>query len=305
MSAALPRPIPAGVRLALVLAFALGVAVAWFLLRPNSRSVASQGAERTTATANSATLTLPANEELAAEPAISSAATASRATPEQLVAEIHRLLAPGAPIDRNRLIQELLPRLVAIDPIAATTLLGGIEAGPLREEMVRQLARLLSASDIHTALAWLTRLPEPDRKPAAEAVIAQVSQTDPAGALGVASTLGVGLDDGRQEHLMQLWTEEKPTDALAWVTTQPATPERDRLLARAIHVRAQQDPADAVRLTLAHIPAGSAQDEALLGVIRQWAIREPAAAAEWVRNLPHGPLLSRAQAELALAMKQR
>ena len=224
---------------------------------------------------------------------------------DRLVAEITLLLRPGISIERDRLFNDLLPKLVALDPVAATRLMQGLEPGPVREEVLRQLARLMSASDIHATLAWLTGLSATDQPPAAEAVIAQINQTDPAGALEVAAAFRIGLNDGRQEHLIQIWTEAKPAEAMAWVRAQPAGPVRDRLLARTAHVRAQQDPADAASLVLGHMPPGPAQEEALMNVVRQWAVRDPAAAAAWVSQFPSGPLLTRAQAELETARKLR
>jgi hypothetical protein len=223
----------------------------------------------------------------------------------RLIEEFHHLLRPGVPLDRDRLVNALLPTLVARDPATAARLVEELEAGPVREELLRHLARLMSASDIHTTLAWLSRLPPTDQPMAAEAVMAQINQSDPAGALEVADVFRIGLDDGRQEHLLQLWTESDPVHAMAWVTTRPAGPARDRLLARAAHVRVQQDPAQAVQLVLNHMAAGPAQEEALMGVIRQWAVRDPAAAADWVKRFSPGPLLTRAQAELEIARKVR
>lgn len=219
--------------------------------------------------------------------------------------EIHHVLRSRGPVDLDRLVNDLLPKLVARDPAAATGLVAALEAGPLREVLLRQLARLMSAADIHATLAWLVTLPAADQTSAVEAVIAQVNQSDPAGAMSVAAEFGIGLADGRQEHVMQLWTEQDPARAVAWITAQPAGPSRDRLLARTAYVRAQQEPVQAAGLVLDQMSAGPAQGDALMVVVRQWAVRDPAGAADWVKLFPHGPLLRRAQAELETARKLR
>jgi hypothetical protein len=286
--------------LAFVLVAVVLTGLAWLRVAPASPKPVQLEPSPPVPPAAARPLELPDRGAFPARPA-----TSARAAAADLVDEISALLRPGTPLDRDRLVNDLLPRLVARDPSAATRLVAALAPGPLREELLRHLARLMSASDIHATLGWLAGLPPADRLPAAEAVIAQINQTDPAGAMGVANAFGIGLTDGRQEHLIQLWTEQEPAAAVAWVTAQPAGADRDRLLARTAFVRAQQEPAAAARLVLDQMSAGPAQEDALMSVVRQWAVSDPAAASDWVKQFPHGPLLTRAQAELELARKQR
>lgn len=103
----------------------------------------------------------------------------------------------------------------------------------MRHDFLGRVVRAWTETDPAGALTWLTSLPDPaDRQLAAAAAIAQVAQSDPAGALDLAQLLRIGLDDGSLEHRVQLWTEDDPRAALNWVMTQPAGPIRDRLLTR-------------------------------------------------------------------------
>lgn len=285
-----------------ILLLAVAVAIAYFGIPASKPSVPATPTAGVTPPASNP----PRNEiTVAPPPSPSRPLLPPRDPTAQALAEISGYLRFGTAFDRDWAVNVLLPKLVARDPSAATRLVETWEAGPLREELLRHLARLMSASDIHATMAWLSGLPEVDQTAAAAAVVAQVNQTDPAGAIGLAEAFRVGLDDGRQEHLMQLWTEEHPAAAVAWVTSQPAGPSRDRLVARAAHVRAQRDAREASRLVLNFMQPGPAQEDALMAVVRQWAVRDPAAAAAWVHQFPSGPLLSLAQGELATARKLR
>jgi hypothetical protein len=223
---------------------------------------------------------------------------------ETLAEEITHALRNGSAAERDHAFNELLPRLIASDPAAAGHLALAWEPGSLRDEFLRHVIRLWSAADIGSALTWLVSLlDEPDRNKAATAATAQVAQSDPAGAIELSSLLRTDMEDGSLERLAQLWTEEKPREAQAWILVQPASPLRDRLLVRIAHVRAQQEPAVAADLVLNHLPPGATRDEALLNVVRQWALRDPTSATAWVAQFPAGPLHTRALTELETARK--
>jgi hypothetical protein len=121
----------------------------------------------------------------------------------------------------------------------------------------------------------------------------------------LAQLLRVGLDDGSLEHRAQVWAEEEPAVAVRWAMAQPAGLVRDRLLTRVAWVRAQSDPAEAAGLVLNHMLPGDRRDEALLGVIRQWAGRDAITVLAWVDNIPAGPLHTRALAAVETARLPR
>ena len=227
--------------------------------------------------------------------------TASAVTPAE---EISRALRSGTVAERDRALNLLLPALVGSDPAAASHLALAWEPGALRDELLHEVIRLWAAADIGGAVTWLTSLlNNADRGNTATAAAAQVAQTDTPGAIELSQLLGVGTADGSLEHLTQLWTEEKPREAMAWIVTQPTGPNRDRLLSRIAWVRAQSEPADAAGLVLDHMTAGTLRDDAIIGVVHQWALRDPAGATNWVSQFQPGPLRTRALGELETARK--
>ena len=220
--------------------------------------------------------------------------------------ELTRALRSGSAADRDRAFNVLLPNLVAVDPALAGHLALAWEPGALRDELLRQFIRRWAATDIGGVITWVTSLlKETDRQNAALAATAQVAQDDPAGALELAQLLHTGLDDGSLEHLAQIWTEENPREAVDWIVHRPSDGLRDRLLARIAWTRAQREPAEAAGLVLDHMPPGDARDEALIGVVRQWAGRDPGPASAWVAQFPAGTLQTRALAALGAGRQLR
>jgi hypothetical protein len=236
----------------------------------------------------SVTKTAPAPPDRGATIVVSSSPAQARACPATAGA-IEYALHRGTTADRENAFYELLPRLMAGDPAAAGRLALAWEPGRRREELLREVVRLWAAADPGSLITWQTSLPDPaDRALAAEAMTAQVAQTDPAGALELAWLLRVGLEDGRIERQAQLWTEEEPAAAIAWVRTQPTGNLRDRLLARIARVRARSNPTEATGLLLTYMSPGNERDEALLAVVGEWTRRNAANAAAGTGQFPGG-----------------
>jgi hypothetical protein len=127
--------------------------------------------------------------------------------------------------------------------------------------------------------------PSPERSDAIAAVVNEVGRTDTAGALDLAQALRSGMDDGTLEHRLQIWTEEAPADAIAWVKAQPSGAPRDRLLARAAYVRVQSNPAEALEL-LQLMSADPANEHVTRSVLKLWQQRDPAGATIWLTQNP-------------------
>jgi hypothetical protein len=247
--------------------------------------------------------TAPARPDREAIAVVSSRPAQAR---EHAAGAIEHTLHHGITVDREKAFRELLPRLVAGDPAAAGRLALAWESGPLRQELLREVVRSWAAVDPGSLITWQTSLLDPaDRTLAAEATIAQVAQTDPAGALELAWLLRVGLEDGRIERRAQLWTEEEPAAAIAWVRAQPTGNLRDRLLARIARVRARSNPTEATGLLLGYMSAGNARDEALLAVVGEWARRDAANAAPGIDQFPGGSLHAHAVTTAETARQPR
>jgi len=158
--------------------------------------------------------------------------------------------------------------------------------------------RALAAKDLAAALDYVSKMPEGDeRNDALEAVCFGLAQKDPARALDLVQSLQ--QPDSVSENIVQQWAESDLPSALAWVNNQPDGDARNEMLQRVVLVLAPSDPADTAGLIFEQMPAGQAQDEAIMTLLNQWANKDLKAAALWVENnLSNSPLRDRALAEL-------
>jgi len=148
------------------------------------------------------------------------------------------------------------------------------------ETRLRETARTLARTDLASAATWLLTLSDTDAAIATDAVLAELGRDDVPSALALAHALRRGVDDGRVEHVAQIWTEEDPAAAVAWIANLSPGADRDRLLARAALVRVGQDPAEAALLLDAMTP-GPARDDALAATIARLKIYDSSKAATW------------------------
>jgi hypothetical protein len=149
-----------------------------------------------------------------------------------------------------------------------------------REDWLRETARTWVRADLPGAAAWLLSLSETEAALVTDAMLEELGRDNVPAAITLAQALRQGVDDGRVEHLAQIWTEAEPAAAVAWISNLAPGPDRDRLLARAALVRVGHDSAEAARLISA-MTAGPARDAAIAATIARLRIYDPAKADSW------------------------
>ena len=225
---------------------------------------------------------------------------------QQLQLEIARALASADDAERERAYTQLLRELIAIDPAAMKRLVKHYPAGTIREQLLRNTAHTWSAVDLQGAIAWAKGVNEDsERVVAATEIVSQVGQTDPGRAIEVSDVFGVGRNDGTVEHIAQLWAIQNLQASLDWTEAQPPGAQRDQILARIVPVEAARSPADAANTVLQQMSPGPAQTNAIASVVREWSVRDTAAASTWIQDLPQGPLRDVASDELARTVRDR
>jgi hypothetical protein len=215
---------------------------------------------------------------------------------EQLQVEIQRALDSNDPDARYRAYTQLVPALLAIDPEAMKRLVENSPPGSIHEELLHHTSRAWSAVNVTGAIQWANGMTDQsERVTAANEIVSQLGQTDPAQAIEVADVLGVGRNDGSVEHIALLWAAQDLHASLQWVEAQPPGVQRDRLLAR---VNTLQQPAVAASTALNEISPGPIQEDAIANAVRSWSYQDAAAASQWVGDLPQGRLRDLAKAAL-------
>jgi hypothetical protein len=219
---------------------------------------------------------------------------------KELVEAIQDALRSGDAGRWEQVSQNQLVQLIRDNPFAAAGLAQTLEPGPIREQMLRQVAQGWAAQDSTAALEWAAGLADAGEHDSALAnVCIQMSQSSPAEAVSAAGQYGLKDEGGLFENMVQQWAGKDEPAALDWVSRQPAGSERDEMMARLAFVEAQISPENAVDLVLREIPPGPAQVEAAISVLHQWGLRDFAGASAWVDQFPAGPLADRARQELA------
>jgi hypothetical protein len=176
------------------------------------------------------------------------------------------------------------------------------EKGKAEQEKYRLLreVREWAAKNPESALAAAMKLPEGDeRNQTLAAVCFGLAQTAPGDAVKMAKSLHLDEQPGAiMENLVQQWAATDLSSAQAWANNQPVGEQRDGITTRIAFVMSQTDPADAANLVINQIASGSAQDEAIMTVLNQWANQDLIAATAWAKGIPTGPLQERAITEL-------
>ena len=154
------------------------------------------------------------------------------------------------------------------------------------------------------ALAWLPNAASgPQRDAVVEVACAQVAETNPAQAVALAERYAGGCSN-LLENLVLQWSERNEADARAYALSQPAGDERDRLLSRVALTHSKANPAEAAKLAVNEIAPGEVQNEAVMTVLHQWALRDPSQAQAWVKLFPEGDLKMRAVKEIENLSRQ-
>jgi hypothetical protein len=218
---------------------------------------------------------------------------------QKLIDAIRAALRSGDAGRWEQVSQNELSQLIKSDPQAAADFAQGFDPGEMREQMLRQVAHGWAMQDPAAALAWTSGLTDAgDRNSTLADVCVQISQSNPAGAITAAIQHGLENQGGLYENMMQQWAAKDPMAALDWADQLPAGADRNGMMTRLAFVEAHVSPTDAANLVLYEIPPGSDQEEAIISVLHQWALKDYAAASDWVDEFPDGPLRNRAEQEL-------
>jgi len=228
------------------------------------------------------------------------ARTHQETDPAELLAQIRNALASTDPADQTAVFSHLLAALVRADPQAAAHFAETIDPAGTRELILHRVAQLWAVRDAKAALEWAAKLPTPGERDALVTdVCLQLAERDPAEAMRVLGEQVAGENPhGGLETLAQRWAENDFTAARDWALSRPPGRRRDRFIARIAFQQAADSPLEAATLVAKEIPEGETQSEAVMGVLHQWAMRDPAAAAEWVELFPEGGLRTRAVSEI-------
>ena len=159
--------------------------------------------------------------------------------------------------------------------------------------------RAWARKDPEAALTWgQQQTNNAERNEALTDACFQIAQTDSKRAVVLAEQFNLNKDVVLN-NLAQQWAGKDLTTAYNWIVAQPAGDQRDALATGMTFIWSQTEPANAAQFVTQQMSPGSAQDEAVMMVLHQWALVDPTGASTWVQQFPESPLRNRALNELS------
>jgi hypothetical protein len=201
--------------------------------------------------------------------------------------------------------RELATRLLAAqwvqsDPDGALQFAAGNRGFEyLADDVFQQQA----AADFESALTRARQIPGNDlRYRALRGVLRFKAETDPAGAILLAQTLGeIRGSEPLANALYRQWAASEPAAAAAHAARGIQGEGWRSPVLQVVNTWAQQDPVAAANWSLS-LPDGEPRARALSQVMREWGRDDPTSTANWIYTLPVGPQRDTAVAGLAYAM---
>ena len=118
---------------------------------------------------------------------------------------------------------------------------------------------------------------------------AQMSASDPAGAIALARQMSAG---GKRTGLLQSiatnWIASDPNAGVAWINRVEDPALREQLTASAAQSCALTDPAAAAAWLALSVKSDAVTKDAVLNIAQTWVAQDPVAAASWVGQLSPG-----------------
>jgi hypothetical protein len=163
----------------------------------------------------------------------------------QLERLIERALVARDPQQRETVFTFLLPELLQVEPERVVAMFARQQPGEARDVLRDEVAQQWITRDRDAAIRWIKSFEDAgERMHAAQVAVDSLAAIAPEQAIYVAHELGVGLDNGYLEHLVQLWAEASLPEAERWLASQPDDARTAPLRARIERVRDQRKTSD-------------------------------------------------------------
>lgn len=188
--------------------------------------------------------------------------------------------------------QMLIRRWTKSDAPAAAEWVDRNLSGAARAGALNAVASAWAETDAAGAEQWARRLTDPDeRGNSLLAIAGEMTADHPSAALALAVDLPPGL--ARDEFLLHAageWAGHDSKSAIEWGQQIQNEELRAQILAAIATSFAEKDPAAAAALAATSLPAGHAQDDAVVSIVQRWVQQAPEQAAAWVAAFPEGRL---------------
>jgi hypothetical protein len=270
--------------IAIVCAIAVGLVFAWKYnhgTRARLRHSASEASARTIPSPSTGV------------PELRSAQTSASEVLNRSAAIDYPTLLTSLPLDSKPESKiSIIAQWAEREPASAAAWVEGNLAGSVRQGALQSLAAIWADKDSSAAAEWARHLSRSDEREAVMVTLAYESMDrNPLGAFVLAGELSAdGTRDDLLIHAASAWATMEPQKAAEWANQIPDATFRQRALAGIATAWSDTDPVAAAKLAVGSLPAGRAQDDAVIGILQRWVQKDSEQAAAWAATFPEGKL---------------
>jgi hypothetical protein len=205
--------------------------------------------------------------------------------------------------ERDMALMLSLGELAERNPSEALRFAESLPNGEERDQALRWIATGLPSGNIERTLALVDSVTDSDlRKLIVAKVIAKEAESDPSAAVNALQMIeDPSIRANALAATAESWVSADPDGALNHAMNSADPAVRSDLLAF-LSASPQADSQKVFEAVLAQMPSGMAYQGAISDLFENWADKDPSAAALALSQIPPGPALDSATAEVASAM---
>ncbi len=191
------------------------------------------------------------------------------------------------PDERGNTLLAIAGEMTGDNPAAALALAVDLPPGEARDEFLLHAAGEWAERDAKAALEWGQQIENPELRAQMLAAIAiGFAEKDPAAAAMLAAqSLPAGrVQDDAVVSIVQLWVQQSPEQAAAWVAAFPKGRLRDTALEAVVKLWADQDLTDAGEW-INTLTERTGSDAAIAAYVEKLAVQFPEMAVEWAAEI--------------------
>jgi hypothetical protein len=205
--------------------------------------------------------------------------------------------------ERDMALMLSLGELAEKNPAQALQFAESLPEGEERDQALRWITTGLPSGNIERTLALVDSVGDPDlRELIVAKVIAKEAETDPVSAMNALQLIeDIGIRANALAVTAESWATSDPEGALAHAKKSSDPAVRSDLLL-ALSASSEANSAQVFEAVLQQMPSGMAYQAAISDLFENWVEKDPSAAAVALEQIPPGPALDSATAEVAAAL---
>ena len=206
-------------------------------------------------------------------------------------------------VERDMALMLALGEFAERDPEGALRFAESLSSAQDQDQALKWIASGLPSGNMEKALSLADKVANPDVKRRLVAnVISKEAETNPSSAMQAIQSIE---DPRTRAHALaataESWSSSDPEGALNYAVSSSDPAVRTDLLL-ALSSSAEIDSPRVFEAVLQQMPSGMAYQAAISDLFENWAAKDPSAAAVAISQIPPGPALDSATAEVASAM---